>query len=194
MIEFPDDTTNDYTTEEERVLTEHLTAVTTDIHSGRIRNRRLDLALVCDLHAAIFAEVRGHAGRHRRKGRGSEWVVFGPFRSAGRAEVDAALTELCGRIQREEAALDALATSFELDLLALAVKAHADFIRIHPFEDGNGRVGRLIAGHLLARNGLHPVPIEAVKQEYTEALNRYYTAGDLGPILDLYIALYPVER
>ena len=90
--------------------------------------------------------------------------------------------------------LDGARGDFELTVIRLAVQTHADLIWIHPFEDGNGRVCRLVAGHLLVRHGLHPVPIEAVKQEYTEALNLYYTARDLGPLVDLYLALYPVGR
>lgn len=42
--------------------------------------------------------------------------------------------------------------------------------------------------------GLLPIPIEAVKQEYTAALNLYFRAKDLDPLVDLLIRLYPVER
>jgi Fic family protein len=83
---------------------------------------------------------------------------------------------------------------FELAALTVAVRAHAEIVRIHPFEDGNGRTARLCAGLLLVELGLRPVPIEAVKQEYTEALNTYFREHDLGPLLDLFIALYPVAR
>jgi Fic family protein len=82
---------------------------------------------------------------------------------------------------------------YDLEAVRVAVWAHAEIIRVHPFEDGNGR-SRLCANHLLVQLGLRPVAIEAVKQEYTEALNHYYVAGELEPLLDLYLQLYPVGR
>ncbi len=42
--------------------------------------------------------------------------------------------------------------------------------------------------------GLMPVPIEAVKQEYTTALNEYYKTRDIEPLVDLFIELYPAGR
>jgi hypothetical protein len=41
---------------------------------------------------------------------------------------------------------------------------------------------------------LRPVAIEAVKQEYTEALNHYFVTSDLDPLVDLYLRLSPVGR
>lgn len=70
---------------------------------------------------------------------------------------------------------------------------HAEIVRIHPFEDGNGRTSRLIANHILVRHGLLPVAIEAVKQEYTDALNLYFREKDLQPLTDLYVSLYPLR-
>jgi Fic family protein len=42
---------------------------------------------------------------------------------------------------------------------------HADIIKVHPFEDGNGRTSRLVASWILVELGLRPIPVEAVKQE-----------------------------
>ena len=67
-------------------------------------------------------------------------------------------------------------------------------MRVHPFEDGNGRASRLCLAHVLVQCGLHVIPIEAVRQEYTEALNHYYDTHDIGPLVDLYIRLYPTMR
>ena len=74
------------------------------------------------------------------------------------------------------------------------MKLHADIVRIHPFEDGNGRTSRLCLAHVLVQCGLEIIPIEAVRQEYTEALNHYYNERDLEPLVDLYIRLYPIDR
>src|SRR5574344_2164637 len=44
---------------------------------------------------------------------------------------------------------------------------HITFIRIHPFEDGNGRTGRLIMNYNLLKQGISPVIL-------TTDLNEYY--------------------
>lgn len=62
---------------------------------------------------------------------------------------------------------------------------HAAFERIHPFRDGNGRVGRLILNLMLVRHGYPPVII------YKRDRNRYLRAlaradrGDDGPLGEL---------
>ena len=48
------------------------------------------------------------------------------------------------------------------DVIAL----HADFEYIHPFQDGNGRVGRLIALKECLRHGIIPFIIEDSKKNY----------------------------
>ncbi|MBO4445985.1 MAG: Fic family protein, partial [Clostridia bacterium] len=43
---------------------------------------------------------------------------------------------------------------------------HAEFEKIHPFQDGNGRVGRLIALKECLRNNVVPFIIEDSKKSY----------------------------
>jgi Fic family protein len=184
-----------FTAEEQRDLTERLRELTRAIHAGELADRPLDLGLIRDLHGALFQDVRSHAGRHRRPGQGSERIVFGPHRSSHSRDVETELEAIFAKVRKRERALeDAEGAAFVETALSLAVWAHAEIVRIHPFEDGNGRVSRLCAGHLLVRHGLRPVAIEAVKQEYTEALNHYFVRGDLTPLVDLYLQLAPVGR
>lgn len=54
----------------------------------------------------------------------------------------------------------------DLEVFEREAKFHIDFIRIHPFEDGNGRTGRLILNYNLLRQGIAPVIITTDLEEY----------------------------
>jgi Fic family protein len=56
--------------------------------------------------------------------------------------------------------------------LELATLFHFRFIRIHPFEDGNGRISRLLTNYILLRNGYPIVIVESEKKrDYLRALH-----------------------
>lgn len=60
----------------------------------------------------------------------------------------------------------------------LAALFHYDFVRIHPFDDGNGRMSRLLMNFILMQFGFPPVVIKASKKaEYFYAL-RSADVGD----------------
>jgi len=67
----------------------------------------------------------------------------------------------------------------ELHPVTLAAMFHYKFVRIHPFDDGNGRIARLLMNYVLLRNGLPPVIIKSEdKAGYLRALH----AADTGNI------------
>ena len=69
------------------------------------------------------------------------------------------------------------------DVLTAAAYFHAKFENIHPFVDGNGRVGRLTMNYLLVLHGHPPIIIhEEDRRRYYEALEAWDTRQELEPL------------
>jgi Fic family protein len=57
--------------------------------------------------------------------------------------------------------------------IELATLLHYRYIRIHPFEDGNGRIARLLVNYVLLRNDLPPIIIKSKeKSDYLKLLHQ----------------------
>ena len=60
----------------------------------------------------------------------------------------------------------------KLNPVELAALFHYRYIRIHPFEDGNGRIARLLVNYILSRHNYPMIVIRnRKKQEYLDALS-----------------------
>ena len=74
----------------------------------------------------------------------------------------------------------------DLNPIELAAWIHAEFVRIHPFTDGNGRTARLIMNYSLMSNGFLPVNISTKDRiRYYESLDKYASDDILEPFADL---------
>lgn len=81
-----------------------------------------------------------------------------------------------------------------IPLLIKMALAHYQFETIHPFDDGNGRIGRLIALLMLIEAGALTVPLldistwlEARRQTYIEHLRAVSTSGNFDPWLSFFL-------
>lgn len=73
----------------------------------------------------------------------------------------------------------------DLNPIELAAWTHAEFVKIHPFIDGNGRTSRLIMNYQLMRNEFLPVSINTEDRlEYFNLLEEYAVNGNLAPFVD----------
>ncbi len=79
-------------------------------------------------------------------------------------------------------------------VLVMAALAHVQFETIHPFLDGNGRIGRLLIPLLLHNAGMLQQPLlylslyfKQHRDEYYRLLDRVRTAGDWEAWLDFFL-------
>jgi Fic family protein len=79
-----------------------------------------------------------------------------------------------------------MAVKSDLDPIGFAAWTHAEFVRIHPFPDGNGRTARLIMNYQLMGAGFLPVTIRCEDRlPYFEALEKYAVDGDIAPFANM---------
>ncbi len=73
----------------------------------------------------------------------------------------------------------------DFDDITFSAWTHAEFVRIHPFVDGNGRTARLIMNYQLMSRGFLPISVNKEKRvEYYNALEEYAVNGNLTPFAD----------
>lgn len=76
----------------------------------------------------------------------------------------------------------------------LAAWTHAEFVKIHPYVDGNDRTSRMIMNYQLMVNGFLPVSIAKENRlEYFEVLEAYAVNGELQPFTEM-IALLEEQQ
>lgn len=74
-----------------------------------------------------------------------------------------------------------------VNAILMASEFHYRFIRIHPFDDGNGRTARILMNFILMRYGYPPVIIKTLDKENYFAVLRQADAGIIEPFVE-YIA------
>lgn len=81
-----------------------------------------------------------------------------------------------------------------LNAIELAAYTHGEFVKIHPFPDGNGRASRLIMNYQLMSDRFLPISIAKENRlEYFEALEAYAVNSDLTDFIEI-IAKLEEER
>lgn len=107
-----------------------------------------------------------HAGTYKTRPNSVITVTGERFEYASPEETPALMKDLVTWYNAEE-------KKAEMSAIELATVFHYRYIRIHPFEDGNGRIARLMVNYILIR---HNYPMIVVKSKdkdgYLTALNR----------------------
>lgn len=147
---------------------------------ARLEDLPVSLRLLTEIHRELLSGVRGqsrHPGEFRN---GQNWI---DGRDPAHARyvppsVDD-MTEALSDLERYIHTDDGASPLVRLGLI------HYQFEAIHPFEDGNGRIGRLLISLLVCHWGLLPVPLlylsayfERNRDEYLDRMFEVSRSGD----------------
>ena len=155
----------------------------------RENKEQVSLDLIKKLHKIVFKNSKDFAGDFRKKG--IEVVIrnaFGDIVHVGAPSnrVRGLLRELIEWYSKNKKKYHGL---------ILATVIHNQFETIHPFADGNGRVGRLLLNNILLKHGLPPVNISLDnRKEYYLALQGYQKKGNLRPMIELVLKEYKILK
>ncbi len=148
----------------------------------RINELPLSKRLTREIHARLMQGVRGEQSTPGEFRRTQNWIGHPGSTLANAQYVPPPPEEMMAALDNWESFLHSR-ESFP-DLIQCALM-HEQFEAIHPFLDGNGRVGRLLITLFLIERGRLSQPLfypsqyfEARRQEYYTALQRVRTAGD----------------
>ncbi len=133
----------------------------------------LSLRLIREMHAILMEGVRGQEqdpGSFRKR---QNWIGLPGSTLATPTFVPPPPQELDGALSAFERYLHAKSDLPPLVRLALI---HYQFEAIHPFLDGNGRIGRLLITLLLCMEGILPSPLLYLSAYFEHRRQAYYAA------------------
>lgn len=145
----------------------------------------ISIPLILDLHKLVFRNSKSFAGKFRKIG--EEVAIVDSVgnvvhRGAFSGKVPSLLKELVQWYKKN---------GNRYPPVVLAAVVHNQFETIHPFRDGNGRVGRLLLINILLKHRMPPVNIELKnRREYYDALQAYQKNGNIGPTVELLLKEY----
>lgn len=142
-------------------------------------NSLLHIKLILSFHKTLLTNIDDRiAGRFRT---GKEWVRVGNHLGANPQFVPTLMQELVDIYNRNK-------ISYFLDAVA---HFHAEFETIHPFVDGNGRMGRVLINLQLMNLGFPPIIIQNKSKhtEYYSPFTHYQSTFKFGGFTELFALL-----
>ena len=128
--------------------------------------KELALDTILLLHKMLISNIRDDiAGRFRNE---NEWVRVGNYIAPNPIEVLDLLKEMLVQYQTKDTD----------NIIRRIAKLHLTFEHIHPFVDGNGRIGRVINNYALIRNNYVSINIKFInRKEYYDAFQEFDQSG-----------------
>jgi Fic family protein len=175
-------------TEDQREVLNYVRALERGL--ARLPDLPLSKRLIREMHAELMSGVRGQERTPGAFRRSQNWI-------GGTNPSDALFVPPPPSLLED--ALDDLETflqaQFEMPILIKCALAHFQFETIHPFLDGNGRLGRLLIIFYLVERGVLRQPLlylssyfEQNREDYVNALQRVRERGDIEAWLRFFLA------
>jgi Fic family protein len=122
----------------------------------------LNFDIILALHSMLMTNIRDEvAGRFRKS---DEWVRVGSHIACNPLEIEEKLQTILWAYQVNTAE----------SIITKIAKFHLGFEYVHPFVDGNGRIGRVLNNYLLMRDGYVPINIKfGDRSEYYKAFTEF---------------------
>ncbi len=145
----------------------------------------ISLNLIRELHRIVFKNSKDFAGKLREAG--VEVAVVNTegkiiHRGAPQKQISGLLKELIEWYGKNKK---------RYHPIVLAAVVHDQFETIHPFQDGNGRVGRLLLNNILLKHNMPPMNIELKRRhEYYSVLRAYQNQGNIRPTIEFILKEY----
>ena len=148
----------------------------------------VSVRLLREMHRLLLSGVRG---RHRRPGDLRESPVW-----IGGSTIENAVfvPPPPGAMCEALADLERFLHESDMPLLVQLAVAHYQFEAIHPFLDGNGRIGRLLIPLMLVLRGVLSQPLLYLSAYFEQYRTQYYDhllatsqGGDLRPWIDFFL-------
>ena len=134
-------------------------------------NKNIDEDLILKLHSILMNGIRPDAGAYRNH---AVRIIGINLPTANYISIPNLMSEVVAHA--------ALSTK---DIIALSAVIHSKFEQIHPFSDGNGRIGRLLINTMLLKTNFAPAIIrQEHKQLYYTYLYKAQTKGDHSQLED----------
>lgn len=135
------------------------------------KKEKINEALVLKLHSILMNGVRSDAGLYRRH---AVRIMGVNLPTANYIRVPELISTVVSK-----------ASKANQDIVSLSTDVHSRFEQIHPFSDGNGRVGRLLMNAMLLKKNLPPAIIrQQKKQLYYTYLYKAQTKNDQSQLED----------
>ncbi len=156
----------------------------------RLASLPLSLRLVRELHARLMKGVRGETAAPGEFRRSQNWIGAPGCTLQQASFVPPPPEDLMDHLGAWEKALH----DHGLPPLVHAALLHYQFEAIHPFLDGNGRVGRLLITLFLCERGILPMPLlylsaffEATRRDYYDRLLGVTLRAEWTPWLEYFL-------
>lgn len=132
----------------------------------KAKEKEIDKETILLLHQMLIGGINDKiAGRFRKPG---EYVRVGTYIAPSPEKVESMIA----------VALDYYENSLDKYFVEKISKFHLDFETVHPFCDGNGRIGRVLMNYQLLRFGLPVIIIrDKEKAEYYKSFGEYRANG-----------------